>query len=120
MIFPNDAQLPDCRFPDAPRPKSSRSRSVRLAVLGGLLLLAAPAAAQTGGTLPLVSVGDKWPQAQETYVIRVSAQDAGKPLGLEVFSPTFNLADYVDGRRAEGTSGMSCTRRTSRSRRPSP
>ena len=79
-----------------------RAVPVRLAVLSGLLLLAAPAAAQTGGTLPLVSVGDKWPQAQETYVIRVSAQDAGKPLGLEVYSPTFNLADYVDGRRAEG------------------
>ncbi|GGN43615.1 hypothetical protein [Deinococcus daejeonensis] len=86
-------------------PKASCSRPVRLAVLGGLMLLAAPAAAQTGGTLPLVSVGDKWPQAQETYVIRVSAQDAGKNLGLEVFSPTFNLADYVDGRRAEGYFG---------------
>ncbi|GGR80855.1 hypothetical protein GCM10008960_04660 [Deinococcus sedimenti] len=52
-----------------------------------------------------MSVGDKWPQAQETYVIRVSAQDAGKPLGLEVYSPTFNLADYVDGRRADGYFG---------------
>ncbi|UBV41575.1 hypothetical protein LAJ19_07830 [Deinococcus taeanensis] len=83
----------------------ARPASLRLLLLGGLLLLAAPAAAQTGGTLPLVSVGDRWPQTQETYVIRVSAQDAGKPLGLEVFSPTFNLADYVDGRRADGYFG---------------
>lgn len=75
---------------------------------GALLLgalLAAPAHAQTGGILPLVSVGQKWPQAQETYVIQVPAQDAGKPLNLEVFSPTFNLADYADGRRGEGYFG---------------
>ncbi|SMB91873.1 hypothetical protein [Deinococcus hopiensis] len=77
--------------------------------LTALLTLAAlvggGALAQTGGILPLVSVGEKWPQAQETYVIRVSPQDAGKPLGLEVYSPTFNLADYVDGRRGEGYFG---------------
>ncbi|MFC4637036.1 hypothetical protein [Deinococcus hohokamensis] len=75
---------------------------------GALLLgalLAVPAHAQTGGILPLVSVGQKWPQAQETYVIQVPAQDAGKPLNLEVYSPTFNLADYADGRRGEGYFG---------------
>ncbi|GAA5532812.1 hypothetical protein [Deinococcus aluminii] len=71
-----------------------------LAALGG-----APALAQTGGILPLVSVGEKWPQPQETYLIRVSPPDAGKPLGLEVYSPTFNLADYVDGRRGAGYFG---------------
>lgn len=84
-------------------------RSVRfrpaLLALGLLTLVAAPAAAQVGGVLPLVSVGEKWPQAQESYVIRVPAADAGKPLGLEVYSPTFNLADYVDGRRSEGYFG---------------
>lgn len=64
---------------------------------------AAPGA--TGGILPLVSVGERWPQAQETYVIRVAPGDAGKPLGLEVYSPGFNLADYVDGRRAAGYFG---------------
>lgn len=84
-------------------------RSVRLRpallTLGLLTLGAAPAAAQTGGILPLVSVGEKWPQAQESYVIRVSAADAGRPLGLEVYSPSFNLADYVDGRRGDGYFG---------------
>ncbi|MFC4425688.1 hypothetical protein [Deinococcus navajonensis] len=80
-----------------------------LRMLPGTLLLgiltAAPAHAQTGGILPLVSVGQKWPQAQETYVIQVPAPDAGKPLNLEVYSPTFNLADYADGRRGEGYFG---------------
>ncbi|GMA13811.1 hypothetical protein [Deinococcus metallilatus] len=71
-----------------------------LAALGGT-----PALAQTGGILPLVSVGEKWPQPQETYLIRVAPPDAGKPLGLEVYSPTFNLADYVDGRRGAGYFG---------------
>ncbi|GAA5439698.1 hypothetical protein ACFQDE_15495 [Deinococcus caeni] len=84
--------------------RSARLRPALL-TLGLLTLGAAPAAAQTGGILPLVSVGEKWPQAQESYVIRVSAADAGRPLGLEVFSPTFNLADYVDGRRGDGYFG---------------
>lgn len=90
------------------------------ALLLSALLLAVPAAAQTtsgpaspmptapgatGGILPLVSVGERWPQAQETYVIRVAPGDAGKPLGLEAYSPGFNLADYVDGRRAAGYFG---------------
>lgn len=72
-------------------------------------LLGGPASAQAnnpaGGILPLVSVGAKWPQAQETYLIRVSPENAGKPLGLEAYSPTFNLADYADGRRGEGYFG---------------
>lgn len=82
------------------------------ALLLSALLLAVPASAQTpaapspsGGILPLVSVGERWPQAQETYVIRVAPGDAGKPLGLEVYSPGFNLADYVDGRRGAGYFG---------------
>ncbi|WP_034384547.1 hypothetical protein [Deinococcus sp. YIM 77859] len=82
------------------------SRTARLlAALLGTSALFGSALAQTGGVLPLVSVGEKWPQAQETYTIRVAPQDAGKPLGLEVYSPTFNLADYVDGRRGEGYFG---------------
>ncbi|MFD1730577.1 hypothetical protein ACFSC4_05045 [Deinococcus malanensis] len=87
-----------------PRLPSRRVASFSL-LLGTMLLGAAPAHAQTGGILPLVSVGQKWPQAQETYVIQVSAQDAGKPLNLEVYSPTLNLADYADGRRGEGYFG---------------
>lgn len=79
------------------------ARLALTALLGPALF--GSALAQTGGFLPLVSVGEKWPQAQETYTIRVSPQDAGKPLGLEVYSPTFNLADYVDGRRGEGYFG---------------
>lgn len=83
--------------------------SRRFALLGASLLLTtllgAPALAQTGGILPLVSVGEKWPQDVESYTIRVSAQDAGKPIGLEIYSPTFNLADYVDGRRGAGYFG---------------
>ncbi|GAA3997876.1 hypothetical protein GCM10022631_05700 [Deinococcus rubellus] len=72
-----------------------------------LSLLGAPALAQTGGVLPLASVGEKWPIDIETYIIQVPAQDANKPLGLEVYSPTLNLTDYVDGRRtkAEGYFG---------------
>ncbi|WP_353885878.1 hypothetical protein [uncultured Deinococcus sp.] len=65
----------------------------------------ASADSPTGGILPLVSVGEKWPQEVESYVIRVSPQDAGKPLGLELYSPGFNLADYVDGRRGAGYFG---------------
>ncbi|ACO46263.1 hypothetical protein [Deinococcus deserti] len=87
-----------------PQLSSRRALSFSL-LLGSMLLSAAPAHAQTGGILPLVSVGQKWPQAQETYVIQVSPQDAGKPLNLEVFSPTLNLADYADGRRGEGYFG---------------
>ncbi len=75
-----------------------------LTVLASLLVVG-EAGAQVQGVLPLVSVGQKWPQAQESYVIRVSDQDAGKPVGLEVYSPTFNLADYVDGRRSAGYFG---------------
>ncbi|BDP42241.1 hypothetical protein DAETH_22100 [Deinococcus aetherius] len=81
---------------------------VTLAALTGPL-----AAAQTttlGGTLPLVSVGQGWPQTQETYVIRVAPGDAGKPLGLEVYSPSFNLAD-ADGRRGPGYLGDETGRR---------
>lgn len=85
-----------------------------LGVLTALLLspvaLAQTEAAQAGGSpvgglLPLVSVGEKWIQDVESYTIVVSPQDAGKPLGLELYSPTFNLADYVDGRRAAGYFG---------------
>lgn len=68
-------------------------------------LLSGSALAQSGGILPLVSVGEKWPQDVESYIIRVSPQDAGKPIGLEIYSPTFNLADYVDGRRGAGYFG---------------
>ncbi|WP_380088077.1 hypothetical protein [Deinococcus radiopugnans] len=50
-------------------------------------------------------MGEKWIQDVESYTIVVSPQDAGKPLGLELYSPTFNLADYVDGRRAAGYFG---------------
>ncbi len=87
---------------------------VHLSVLSALLL-SPVALAQTGGAtaegtpvgglLPLVSVGEKWIQDVESYTITVSPQDAGKPLGLELYSPTFNLADYVDGRRAAGYFG---------------
>lgn len=80
-------------------------RLPRTALLTFAAFLGGTALAQTGGILPLVSVGEKWPQTQETYLIRVSPQDAGKPLGLEVYSPTFNLADYVDGRRGAGYFG---------------
>lgn len=68
-------------------------------------LVGGSAFAQTGGILPLVSVGEKWPQDVESYVIRVSAADAGKPIALEIYSPTFDLADYADGRRGAGYFG---------------
>ncbi|WP_034357607.1 hypothetical protein [Deinococcus phoenicis] len=85
-----------------PLPRLALSLTALL-TLGGAF--GGAASAQTGGLLPLVSVGEKWPQAQETYLIRVLPQDAGKPLGLEVYSPNFNLADYVDGRRGAGYFG---------------
>lgn len=85
---------------------SSRLSKLTKWVAASLLLgVASPALAQTGGILPLVSVGEKWPQDVESYTVRVSAQDAGKPLGLEIYSPTFNLADYADGRRGAGYFG---------------
>ncbi|WP_206431583.1 hypothetical protein [Deinococcus psychrotolerans] len=84
--------------------KKTRLPSAAL-LLGAALSLAtlgAPAAlAQTGGVLPLASVGEKWPIDIETYVIRVSPQDAYKPIGLEVYSPTLNLSDYADGRKTK-------------------
>ncbi|PNY80596.1 hypothetical protein [Deinococcus koreensis] len=82
-----------------------RVSSLLLAAAGTAALLGGAAQAQVSGVLPLVSVGQKWPQAQESYTIRVLPQDAGKPLNLEVYSPTFNLADYVDGRRSAGYFG---------------
>lgn len=77
----------------------------RITLLTALVLTGGQAYAQTGGILPLVSVGEKWIQDVESYQIRVSPQDAGKPLGLEIYSPSFNLADYVDGRRGAGYFG---------------
>jgi len=66
----------------------------------------APGSAQgTGGILPLVSVGERWAQSTESYTIVVSPQNAGKPLGLEVYSPALNLTDYADGRRGAGYFG---------------
>jgi hypothetical protein len=62
-------------------------------------------AQSTGGLLPLVSVGQRWTQNTESYSIRVSPQDAGKPLALEVYSPALNLLDYADGRRGAGYFG---------------
>ena len=92
-----------------PDQASRQIRLPRFALLSAALLAAvltgAPALAQTGGVLPLASVGEKWPVDIETYVIRVSAADAGKPLNLEVYSPTLNLADYADGRRGAGYFG---------------
>ncbi len=58
-----------------------------------------------GGILPLVSVGQRWTQNTESYVIRVEPQNAGRPLGLEVYSPALNLLDYADGRRGTGYFG---------------
>ncbi len=94
-------------FSRRPAPRLSAALGVLTA-----LLLSPVAVAQTGeggsaagGLLPLVSVGEKWIQDVESYTVRVSPQDAGKPLGLEIYSPTFNLADYVDGRRAAGYFG---------------
>ncbi|WP_424951824.1 hypothetical protein [Deinococcus sp.] len=59
----------------------------------------------TNGILPLVSVGERWTQNTESYTIRVGTADAGKPLGLEVYSPALNLTDYADGRRGAGYFG---------------
>lgn len=81
------------------------TRTLTLSALLGLALLASPAHAQTGGILPLASVGEKWPVAIETYVITVPPSQAGKPLGLQVYSPNLNLADYADGRRGAGYFG---------------
>ncbi|GGJ61913.1 hypothetical protein [Deinococcus aquiradiocola] len=66
----------------------------------------APGSAQsTGGILPLVSVGQRWTSNTETYQIRVDGQNAGRPIGLEVYSPALNLMDYADGRRGAGYFG---------------
>jgi hypothetical protein len=88
---------------------SRPTRFLRFSILSTALftaaLFGAPAFAQTGGVLPLASVGEKWPVDIETYVIRIGAADAGKPVGLEVYSPTLNLTDYADGRRGAGYFG---------------
>lgn len=86
------------------RPRKALSRAaLLLALLSSGAALAQPQSATqpagqstTGGILPLVSVGNTWPQAQESYNIVVTPANAGKPLGLEVYSPTTNLADYAD------------------------
>ena len=83
-------------------PRQALSRAALLAAfLAGGAALAQTATqpsgqSTTGGILPLVSVGNTWPQAQESYNIVVTPANAGKPLGLEVYSPTTNLADYAD------------------------
>ncbi|WP_245895964.1 hypothetical protein [Deinococcus irradiatisoli] len=90
--------MPDHFFPVLFR---RRAPGLLLGTAALCALLGAPALAQTGGVLPLASVGEKWPVDIETYVIRVSPQNANQPLGLEVYSPTLNLSDYADGRRAK-------------------
>ncbi|MEF2278036.1 hypothetical protein V3W47_06955 [Deinococcus sp. YIM 134068] len=80
-----------------PRRALPRTALVTLAVLAGGWAAAQGSPASVG-LLPLVSVGQGWPQTQETYVIRVGAADAGKPLGLEAYSPGFNLADNSQNR----------------------
>ncbi|ULH15894.1 hypothetical protein MF271_04495 [Deinococcus sp. KNUC1210] len=118
-------------FQDHSQPSLRRSFSfVRLALSSALLLgglasaqgvttprpgapsvpttapVTAPGSGQgTGGILPLVSVGERWAQSTESYTIVVSPQDAGKPLGLQVYSPSLNLQDYADGRRGVGYFG---------------
>ncbi|MDV6374641.1 hypothetical protein [Deinococcus arenicola] len=89
------AQTPAAQTPMAPTPTAPTAQPQP-----------APTADNpVAGLLPLVSVGEKWIQDVESYMVVVSPQDAGKPLGLEIYSPGFNLGDYVDGRRDEGYFG---------------
>lgn len=80
--------------------QNKRSTPYSLHSLFGALLLgsvfAGSASAQTGGILPLVSVGERWPQAISSYNITVTSENANKPIDLEIYSPTLNLADYAD------------------------
>ena len=96
-------------MPDLIRPAPFRPLAhLLLLALSGLNTAGLSAAAQntapqtqtqTAGVLPLASVGAKWPSNIETYTIQVSKENAGKPLGLEVYSPALNLTDYAGGRR---------------------
>ncbi|MFN8509709.1 MAG: hypothetical protein U0Z75_03975 [Deinococcaceae bacterium] len=66
----------------------------------GCALMIGQVQAQTGGNLPLVSIGSQtnWIQDAETYRIRVPQGYDGQPLGLQVYSPAMNLNDYANNR----------------------
>lgn len=63
--------------------------------------------AQTGGTLPLVNVGDGfgWITKGETYTFVIAEEQKNLPINLEVYSPGLNLNDYVNGRATTGYYG---------------
>lgn len=76
-------------------------------ILIGSLILTSSALAQTGGTLPLVNVGDGfgWVTKGETYTFTILEEQKNLPINLEVFSPGLNLNDYVNGRATTGYYG---------------
>ncbi|ADV67831.1 hypothetical protein [Deinococcus maricopensis] len=73
------------------------------------VLLATPAAAQSGGNLPLVAVGDgtatRWVQNAEEYRLVIPPDAATRNVGLEVYSPGLNANDYANGRAEAGYYG---------------
>jgi hypothetical protein len=66
--------------------------------------LAAPALAQTGGNLPLVSVNSAaWTQPAEEFRIVVPAN--APAMSLDIYSPGLNVSDYANGRALAGYFG---------------
>ena len=77
-----------------------------LVVLALCAVLGRSAQAQSGGALPLASIGSgiSWATQGEDVRIVVPA-GASAPVQLEVYSPHLNLNDYVNGRATTGYYG---------------
>jgi hypothetical protein len=76
------------------------------AIVGAVLAISSVAWAQTGGALPLASVGNQisWAsQGEEMRIVVPAGSDV--PLQLELYSPGLNLNDYVNGRATTGYYG---------------
>ncbi|MFC5598268.1 hypothetical protein [Deinococcus cellulosilyticus] len=76
-------------------------------LISSMIFSSMVAFAQTGGTLPLVNVGDGfgWITKGETYTFVITDAQKNTPINLEVYSPGLNLNDYVNGRATTGYYG---------------
>ena len=76
------------------------------AVLAVCVVLTSSVAAQSGGALPLASIGSGITWATQGEDIRIVVPvGATAPVTLEVYSPHLNLNDYVNGRATTGYYG---------------
>ncbi len=74
-------------------------------ILSALFAVTSASLAQSGGGIPLANIGDtyKWIAPEETY--RIVVNSSSQPVNLDVYSPSLNLDDYVNGRASAGYYG---------------